>query len=65
MTRQKKIELIQKFRPSLYLRLNKEIPNLIKDPDNASEGEISVYNYLIQKEANDEQNPRFKQNFSF
>ena len=65
MTRQRKIELIKKFRPSLYMRLTKEVPELVLNPNNASKGEIDVYNDLIKKEAAGEKNERFRQNFSF
>ena len=65
MTRTKKIELIEKYRPSLYLRLKQAVPNLLDCPQFASENDIQIYNDLISKEAKDEKNPTFERNFSF
>ena len=67
MTRTQKIERIKKYRPSLYLRLKKEIPNLVKSPNTATAVEIDIYNYLIKEEAKNysENNLTFVKNFSF
>ena len=65
MTRERKIELIKKFRPFLYAMLENQVPNLIADPDNASNYEIFIYNNLIDKEAKSENNFPFKRSFSF
>jgi len=66
MTRTEKLERIQKYRPHLYLILAKKVPDLIFNPDNASEEDIGIYNSLIAEIARlDNDNIRFKQNFSF
>lgn len=66
MTRTEKLERIRKYRPHLYLILAKKVPDLIFNPDDASEEEVSIYNSLIAEIARlDNNNVRFKQNFSF
>ena len=66
MTRTKKLELLNRYRPGVYYRLEKEVPNLVKNPDTATEEEILIYNFLIAKIARlDNNNVSFKKNFSF
>lgn len=66
MTRTEKLERIKKYRPSLYLRLKKHVPNLILDPDQATENDIFSYNNFISVEAKRDNTPEvFIKNFSF
>lgn len=66
MTRTRKLELLNRYRPGLYARLEQEVPNLIANPDNATTEEITIYNNLIAKIARlDNDNVSFKKNFSF
>lgn len=67
MTRIEKIRRIQKYRPSLYMRLKKKVPNIVEAPNNSTAIEISIYNDLIKAEArNDSKNNlTFVKNFSF
>ena len=62
MTREAKLERIKKYRPSLYMRLRKAVPDLIANPDNACDEDVAIYNAMIEHEAD---NDKFKQNFSF
>ena len=66
MTRAKKLERIQKYRPRLYQKLVRYVPKLVENPDNASQEDIELYNTLIDEVAwQDSNNITFKKNFSF
>lgn len=62
MTRKEKLKRIQKYRPSLFLKLKKAVPDLIANPEKAYEEDIEKYNKMIEREAG---NDTFKKNFSF
>jgi len=62
MTRKEKLERIKKYRPSLYLKLKKAVPDLLANPENAYDEDIETYNKIIEYEAG---NDTFRQNFSF
>lgn len=47
MARTKKIERIKAYHPGLYDKLCKQVPELIKSPENATSQDIKVYNDLI------------------
>lgn len=66
MTRTQKLERIKKYRQSLYLRLKKHLPELVKDPEHATEEDIFSYNNFLVVEAKRDKNPEvFIKNFSF
>ena len=65
MTRDEKIWRIQQYRPSLYLKLQRIVPKLITTPDTASSCDINTYNELISEEAYNDNNPAFRNRFSF
>jgi len=46
MTRTEKLECINKYRHYLYVRLRKYVPNLLEDPDGATNQDIALYNKL-------------------
>ena len=65
MSRAKKIERIQTYHPGLYVKLRKEVPELIKSPEDATSQDIKVYNDLISDYAKKQSIPIFAKNFSF
>lgn len=66
MTRTEKIERIKKYRPSLYMRLQRNVPDLVHDPNHATENDIFSYNNFITVEAKRDNTPEvFIKNFSF
>lgn len=65
MTRAEKLWRIQTYHPSLYSRLQRAVPQLISNPDEASSSDISIYNELISEESHNENNPSFRKRFSF
>ena len=66
MTRTKKLELIEKYRPYLFKQLLRKVPNLVKNPDTASQKEVYIYNLLLEEEAlQDPRSAQFAKNFSF
>lgn len=67
MTRVEKIKRIRTYRTHLYMRLKKEVPGILENPDNASAEEVSIYNELIADEASRDtrNNATFVKNFSF
>lgn len=65
MTRDEKIWRIQTYRPYLYSRLEKVVPNLIRKPEEASVEDIRIYNNIISEEAYNDNNPVFRNRFSF
>jgi len=65
MTRTEKLECINKYRHYLYVRLRKYVPNLLEDPDGATNQDIALYNKIIAAVADKENNDTFKKNFSF
>ena len=66
MTRKRKIELIQKYRPYLFSCLLRYVPDLVFSPENASIDEIQHYNRLVESEAKrDNNNFAFQNRFSF
>ena len=65
MARTKKLERIKVYHPGLYNKLCKEVPELVKSPNSASEQDIKVYNDLISTYAKNYSIPIFGKNFSF
>ena len=66
MTRTKKIERIKLYRPGLYSLLLRKVPDLVEDPNNATQNDIFIYNDLIEEVAKlDRNNVAFMRNFSF
>ena len=65
MTRTEKIERLDKYRHYLYSALFAKVPELVKDPDNATKSDIMIYNQIIAEEAAKENNETFKKRFSF
>lgn len=66
MTRKQKLERIHRYRPTLYIILNKQVPGLVCNPDTATAEEVEIYNDLIAEVARlDHNNETFKKNFSF
>jgi len=47
MNRKEKINYIKNSFPSLYTLLQKKTPDLIQNPENATDKEIDLYNQLI------------------
>lgn len=47
MTRNEKISYIKKELPSLYEKLSKSVPVLLKDPNNSAKQHVIEYNKII------------------
>jgi len=66
MTRTQKLERIKKYRPILYRKLAKHLPNLLNNPGNATPEDIFSYNNFIISESKRDAKPEaFIRNFSF
>ena len=66
MTRTQKIERIKLYRPGLYRKLCRHVPNLVINPEHATQEDVETYNYFVACESSmDRNNIAFKNRFSF
>ena len=65
MSRTKKLERIELYHPGLYSKLYKQVPELIKSPEDATPQDIKIYNDLINDYAQKQNLIVWAKRFSF